>query len=132
MMQGLEMWQSWSDIKYIIEKALNLITKDEEKEWSDYMADKIIYGILGFFNGLYESSLWELILNYDIDYERHKKRIADLVYNNIIWQLDHNNDDYDSYSYLDELAVFICSKCKKETNSVSELDICSDCEEGYL
>lgn len=132
MMQGLEMWQSWRDIKYVIEEALNLITKDKEKEWSNYMADKIIYGILGFFNGLYKSLLWEPISNYDIDYERHKKRIADLVYNNIIWQLNHNNDDYDSYSYLDELAVFICSKCKKETNSVSELDICSDCEEGYL
>lgn len=123
---GLEMWTSWSGLHRSIKQAINLLSREKEEEWANYISNKIIYGILGFFYGLRKSILLNMLLN-----EMTPEKIRDLAYNNIIWQLDHN-DEYDSYSILEDFVEFTCLRCKKKTNMVSDVDFCYNCEDIFL
>lgn len=123
---GLEMWTSWSGLHTPIKQAINLLAKEKEEEWANYITNKIIYGILGFFYGLRKSLLLNMVLN-----EMTPEKIGDLAYNNIIWQLEHN-DEYDSFSILEDFPLFTCSRCKKKTNMVSDVNYCYNCEDIFL
>jgi hypothetical protein len=58
--QGLTSRQQ-INITYYIEQALNIITKENNKEWVEKISYDIIYGIEGFLNGFIKTGNWDLI-----------------------------------------------------------------------
>ena len=107
------------NITYYIEKALNLITKENSKEWSENVANTITYGIEGFFNAFIKIGNWESI------YSRlTPETMVELIYNNIIWQLD---DEEHSPCILDFIPLYPCKTCGKK---ISGDDTCYSCEFG--
>ena len=95
--QGLTSRQQMN-IPYYIQEALNLITKGNNKEWIEKISYDIIYGIKGFLNGFIKAGNWE-----EIYCQLDPEKMSNLIYNNIIWQLD----DGEHYPcILDDIAIF--------------------------
>ncbi len=76
----------------------------------------IIYGIEGFINGFIKTGNWDLIYS-----QLGSEVISNILYNNIIWQLDN--------SILDDIPIFTCEMCRKKDNYINDENICFDCEE---
>ena len=114
--QGLTSRQQ-INIPYYIEQALNIITKENNKEWVEKISYDIIYGIEGFLNGFIKTGNWDLIYS-----QLDSETMSNLIYNNIIWQLDGK---------LENVGVFTCKICEKKTTEVNEsnIKICWECEE---
>lgn len=108
-------------IRHYIEQALNIITKENNKEWVEKISYDIVYGIDGFFNGFIETGIWELIYSH-LDSET----ISNLIYTNIIWQL---GNDKHWPCILEDIAVIICEKCGIKTTYIDNDNICFDCYE---
>ena len=83
--QGLTSRQDLN-LPYYIEKALNLITKNQNKEWSMKISSEIIYSIRGVLNQLIDAGFWENIYS-----EYTPNLMSKFIYDNIIWQLDDGN-----------------------------------------
>ena len=98
--QGLTIKQQ-INIKYYIEKALNLITKENNKEWVEMISIDIISGIEGIFNGFIETGIWDLIYS-----QLNAETMSNLIYN-IIWQLYN--------CILEDIAIFTCEISSKKT-----------------
>jgi hypothetical protein len=118
--QGLTSRQQYNIFDYIKE-ALNIITKENNKEWVEKISYNIIYGIEGFFNGFIETGNWDLIYS-QLDPETMSK----LIYNNIIWQLD---DGTHSPCILEDIAIFTCEMCGEKEPYINNDNICFDCAE---
>jgi hypothetical protein len=111
------------NITIYIEKALNLITKEQNKEWAYRISNEIIYGINGFLNTLIDTEIWELIYS-----QLNSKIMSDIIYNNIVWQLD-DGDTSNSSGILGDIRLFTCKICKKKDDYINEDNICFDCHE---
>jgi len=108
------------NITYNTEKALNLITKENSKEWSENIANTITYGIEGFLNAFIQIGNWESI------YSRlTPETMVELIYNNIIWQLDDERTS--SCKILDYIPLYPCKGCGKKISSRYN---CFSCECG--
>lgn len=115
-------------IPIYIEKALNLITKEQNKDWAYRISNEIIFGIDGFINGLYSTRINEFHKIWDILYSQlNSEAMADIIYNNIIWQLD--DGDNHSGGILCDVPLFTCKICKNKDHYINEDNICDDCEE---
>lgn len=79
--RGLESLQM--NMPYYIYEALNLITKGNNKEWIEKISYDIMYGIKGFLVGFMKTDNWE-----EIYCQLDPEKVSNLIYNNIIWQLD--------------------------------------------
>jgi hypothetical protein len=106
----------------IIEESLNIITKNEHKEWSSYVSHIIYTGIVCFIKSLKDFNLWKEIYR-----KNTKKELSKFICNIIIKQLDGSSDPY----ILDEVPIFTCTKCNKEKFSINDDDMCIDCEDKY-
>lgn len=73
----------------------NLFKLSNNKEWSQNISFSIVNGISGFFYGMINIGVWE-----NIYLKLEAKQIADMIYENIIFQLD---DDKHSPYYLEEI-----------------------------
>ena len=109
------------NIRYCIEQALKIITKENNKEWIGKISYDIIYGIEGFLNGFIKTGNWELIYS-----QLDPETMSNLIYNNIIWQLD---DGEHLPCILDDIAIFTCEMCGKKTHYINDDNICFVCEE---
>tara|TARA_B100000575_G_scaffold279972_1_gene268927 strand:- start:1037 stop:1636 length:600 start_codon:yes stop_codon:yes gene_type:complete len=107
-------------IPHYIEKALNIITKEKNKEWVKKKSYDIIYGIEGFLEGFLRTGNWYLIYS-----QLDSKTLSNLIYNNIIWQLD-SDDHYPCI--LENIAIFSCKICKKKDTYINDDNICFNCE----
>lgn len=107
-----------------IQDALNIITKENNKEWVEKISYDIVYGIDGFFNGFIKTGNWVLIYLTQLDPET----MANLIYNNIIWQLD---DGEHAPCILNGIPIFTCKMCGKKGDfaDINDTNICFDCEE---
>ena len=103
------------EFPYYIKQALNIITKKNNKEWIENISYNIIYGIEGFLHGFLTTGIWNLLYSH-LD----SKTMSNLIYNNIIWQLDKEED----------IAIFTCEICGKKDTYINDNNICCfDCEE---
>ena len=109
------------NIEYYIEQALNLITKENNKEWPRMTSHDIMYGIEGFLNGFIQTGNWDLIYS-----QLDPETMSYLIYNNIIWQLDNGEH---SPCILDEIAIFTCEMCGKKEPYLNDDKICFYCDE---
>ena len=82
-----------------------LITKENNKEWVEKISYDIIYGIDGFLNGFIKTGNWDLIYS-----QLDSETMSNLIYNNIIWQLDNGEH---SPCILEDIAIFTCEMCGK-------------------
>lgn len=105
-------------LEKIIEESLNIITKNDHKEWSSYVSRIIYIGIVCFIENLKDIKLWKKIY-----IKNTKKELSNLISNMIIYQLDNSIFP----NAIDEIPRFICTKCSKEKTSVCD-GICLDCE----
>jgi len=119
--QGLTSRQQ-INLQIYIEEALNLITKEENKEWAYRISNEIIYGIRGFLNAFIDTEIWELIY-----FQLNPKTMSDIIYNNILWQLD--DGDTHSDGILANIRLFTCKICKKKDDYINEHNICFECQE---
>jgi len=103
-------------IPYYIEQALNLITKENNKEWVEKISDDIVYGIAGSINGIIEVGIWDVMT---------PENMLNFIYNNIIWQL---GDDSHSPCIVDDIAIYTCKLCGKTDPYVPGENICFDCQ----
>lgn len=118
---GLTDDQSW-DIRVIISEALNLITKDNNKEWVENVSFDIINNIVkGLMDGLVNSGRWN-ILHHLLD----AKTMSNIIYYNIIWNLGPH-EDAAIKGILDDVIIFTCEMCKK-IYYFNDENICLDCE----
>ena len=109
------------NIRYCIEQALKIITKENNKEWVEQISYDIIYGIEVFLNGFIKTGNWELIYS-----QLDPETMSNLIYNNIIWQLD---DGEHFPCILDGIAIFTCEMCRKKKHYINDDNICFVCEE---
>ena len=83
--QGLTSRQDLN-LPYYIKQALDLITKNQNKEWCDKVSQEIIYSIRGVLNQLVDAGFWENIYS-----ESTPISMSKFIYDNIVWQLDDGN-----------------------------------------
>ena len=108
------------NIRYYIEQALKIITKENNKEWVEKITDAIIYGIVGFLNGFIKTGNGQSIYS-----QLDPETMSNLIYNNIIWQLD----DGEHYpSMLDSIAIFTCKMCGKKKHYINDDNVCFICD----
>ena len=118
--EGLTHHQSW-DIQVIISEALNLITKDNNKEWVENISFDIINMVHGLMDGFVRSGKWTIIpLLLDAE------TMSNIIYYNIIWNLG-TNEDTGIKGILVDVIIFTCEMCKKKY-SFNDENICLDCE----
>jgi len=104
-----------------IEEALNLITKQKNKEWANMVSCDVIYGIEGFINSLIETGVWNLIYS-----NLNPLKMSNLIYNNILWQLDNGRH---WPCILENIAIYTCNLCGKKDAYAKCDNICIKCEE---
>ena len=118
--QGLTSRQQYH-IAVIINDALDVITKNKFKGWTNTTAWNIVYGIEGFFNGFIDTGIWDLIYSF-----LEPEMMLNVIYNNIIWQLD---DETHSHSILEDIYIFTCINCKKKYSGIYGEELCFECSE---
>ena len=113
--QGLTMRQNTS-ITCGLTDYLTLLTN--ERGWSDQTAWDIISGTKAFIQGMIESNVWDFIYN-----TLTKQQLSDIIYNNIISQLENNNYSRSLYN----IAQYKCYKCEKIVDYVDHSNFCVNC-----
>ena len=98
-------------IESCIEKELYELTGDIK--WSETVTDQILLGLHAMFCGFINSNSWQLI--YDT---LGNIQLCNIVYNNIVHQLNH---------ILEDVPQFKCSKCKKIYECEFLDEVCSEC-----
>ena len=71
-------------IRYCLEN--NLFKLTDDKQWSENIAYHIVYGILGFFNGMINTGIWKKMYE-----ELEPEKVSDMICENIIFQFDNYN-----------------------------------------
>ena len=105
-------------IQNFIEKALNIITKNTNKEWTQYISWNIITGIISFLHGLQSTGLiFQIFLEITPD------KLANLIYHNITYQLQD--------ILLEDIGIFTCKQCSKKVNEINTSDLCIECSDDY-
>jgi len=104
-------------------EALNILTKNNNPEWAIQKTWDIVYGIEGLIHGFINSGLNDYICNLT------PEEFTDLLYNNIEWQLDNGKH---SPCILEDLAIFTCKTCKIQSEYISELNICVECDNAEI
>jgi len=94
-------------LEYVINKQLYELTGDIK--WSEDITDQILLGLHSMFCGFINSNSWRLI------YDTLGTQLYDIVYNNIVHQLNH---------ILEDVPQFKCIKCKK----ICKDEVCSECD----
>jgi len=97
-------------LEYVINKQLYELTGNIK--WSEDITDQILLGLHAMFCGFINSNSWRLI--YDT---LGNIQLYDIVYNNIVHQLNH---------ILKDVPQFKCIKCKKNYCYLKE--ICYECD----
>ena len=118
--QGMTSRQHFGIPPYI-EQALNLMTKENNKEWAYNVSWDIYRGIEGFIHGFIRSGVWGVIYS-----QLDPRTMSKMIYNNITWQLDEEGG---GNSILESVPIFTCQSCGKKDDWVTEENICFDCEE---
>ena len=123
--QGLTRKQQ-INIPHYIERAINLITKENNIEWAEKISHDIIHSISGFIHGFTNTPapppalrVWDLIYS-----QLDPEDMSNLIYNNIVWQLENDDDD----GVLEEIPIFTCKMCGIRGNFINVDNICFDCE----
>ena len=103
----------------VIENAINYLTKNKNKNWVYKISFNISYGLEGLITGLKVSK---------IIYDINKHKLIELIYENIIWQLE--DDHYPCI--LEDVLLLKCIKCNKISDCVGESNICDNCIDSLL
>ena len=95
------------------------------KKWVSRISYEIMYGIEAFINALMEiniekETLWDIIYRTTTP-----QQLSDMIYKNIIWQLDEE-DHYPCI--LSDLSKFKCSKCDEICDYVDSENKCVECD----
>ena len=107
------------NIRYKLQEGLELLT--DNIHWSSYESFNIIKGIEYFIQGLYDSGKW-----CDFYDSIDAQKLADIIYNNIRYQLDDESNL--NNAILENIALFKCVKCGKIDNYVNDDILCEVCE----
>jgi hypothetical protein len=101
----------------VLERELYNIT--ENNEWAENTTFNLIYGIQGFLQGFIKTNRWKYIFKSlePID-------LANILYENIIWQLD---DDLHSPCLLEDVPKYKCNKCNIIVDFLLNNNICDNC-----
>jgi hypothetical protein len=101
----------------VLERELYNIS--ENNEWAENTTFNLIYGIQGFLQGFIKTNRWKYIFKSlePID-------LANILYENIIWQLD---DDLHSPCLLEDVPKYKCNKCNNIVDFLLNNNICENC-----
>jgi len=99
-----------------IEDAMNVLTKQTNKEWVKYISWENMYGhLLGFLSALESTRTLHTILDLG------EEVLSNLIYKYIFERLE--------YAHVYHLfGLFTCKRCNKKTDYVNDGDICYECE----
>lgn len=111
-----------------VEHSLNIITKDQAKEWASEQASSITRGLESCFNGFINTGIWDRVCKI-----LNPTLMSNMMYNNIIHQLGGDNKIGEFITYGDvggavlaNICVFPCKTCGKYATSLED-DKCFDC-----
>ena len=101
----------------VLERELYNIS--ENNEWAENTTFNLIYGIQGFLQGFIKTNRWKYIFKSlePID-------LANILYENIIWQLD---DDLHSPCILEDVPKYKCNKCNNIVDFLLKDNLCDNC-----
>ena len=99
-----------------IEKGVNLIIKNNNDKWSNNISVHVMNSIEGFFQVFGITDLWDILYTH-----LSCEGMSELVYNNIIWQLD---DILESFIEIEEDSDFIIN----EEDNINEEDILDEAD----
>jgi hypothetical protein len=101
----------------VLERELYNIS--ENIEWAENTTFNLIYGIQGFLQGFINTNRWKYIFKSlePID-------LANILYENIIWQLD---DDLHSPCLLEDIPKYKCNKCNNIVDFLLNNNLCDNC-----
>jgi hypothetical protein len=96
-----------------------LFNISENNEWAENTTFNLIYGIQGFLQGFIKTNRWKYIFKSlePID-------LANILYENIIWQLD---DDLHSPCLLEDIPKYKCNKCNIIVDFLLNNNLCDNC-----
>ena len=94
-----------------IEQGVNLIIKNNNDKWSNNISVHVMNSIEGFFQVFGITDLWDILYTH-----LSCEGMSELVYNNIIWQLD---DILESFIEIEEDSDFIIN----EEDNINDEDI---------
>ena len=99
-----------------IEQGVNLIIKNNNDKWSNNISVHVMNSIEGFFQVFGITDLWDILYTH-----LSCEGMSELVYNNIIWQLD---DILESFIEIEEDSDFIIN----EEDNINEEDILDEAD----
>jgi hypothetical protein len=101
----------------VLERELYNIS--ENNEWAENTTFNLIYGIQGFLQGFIKTNRWKYIFKSlePID-------LANILYENIIWQLD---DDLHLPCLLEDIPRYKCNKCNNIVDFLLNNNLCDKC-----
>ena len=102
----------------VLERELYNIS--ENNEWAENTTFNLIYGIQGFLQGFIKTNRWKYIFKSlePID-------LANILYENIIWQLD---DDLHFPCLLEDVPRYKCNKCNNIVDFLLNNNLCDNCD----
>ena len=99
-----------------IEDAMNVLTKQTNKEWVKYISWEYMYGhLLGFLSALESTRNLYTILD-----------LGEEVLSNLIYKYIFDRLEYTQEYHL--FGLFTCTRCNKKVDYVNDGDICHECE----
>ena len=115
--QGLTFRQESALIECVYE---HLCNGTKNVEWSEKMANDVVYSVRAMFIALQNTHIWEFI------YKRMNPRdIVELIYEHVSWYLD---DGSHSPCAIEDLPEFKCLACQRIEDYVNENQVCVECE----
>jgi hypothetical protein len=90
------------------------------REWSEKIANDVVYSLRTMFASLHKTQLWAFI--YQL---LRPEDISELIYEHVRWYLD---DDSHSPCVIEDLPEFVCDTCHAIVDYVNETQMCIDCE----
>lgn len=99
-----------------IEDAMNVLTKQTNKEWVKYISWENMYDhLLGFLSALESTRNLHTILDLGAEV------LSNLIYKYIFESCEKVNEYH-------QFCLFTCTRCKKKNHYVNDGDICIECE----
>ena len=115
--QGLTFRQENALIECVYE---HLYEGTKNVEWSEKMANDVVYSVRAMFTALQKTHIWAFIYQLMSPMD-----ILELIYEHVVWYLD---DDSHSPCAIEDLPEFKCITCHAVVDYVNEQQMCLECE----
>ena len=100
-------------LEEVIKDAMNLLTKQSNKAWVQYISENIHSSLIGFLSAFESARSLSTILGLG------ESILSNLIYKYIFEHLEA----------IDQFRLFTCKRCNKIVDYVNDSDICHPCEE---